>query len=393
MQNEENLIFISYATPDRERVIPFADWLNNEGFNVFMDFRNVMPGQRWDFEIKRALKKATFFLMFLSENSVDRRSYLQRELKTALDIYTEKLVDDIYLIPILLDKVTIPEEIKDFQYVDSKESDCQQKILKSIKNQLSRYGIQQKQVQEEGNIKWSSQILKEEWDGLPGYDVELQLITLHSEKYKKVSEINEFMKGSLLRGLLTQRADKLEQDSSRFNFMDNLRTNSYYASCESPSVVGQVISLIYTIDWYGAGAAHPNHHFETFSFILEPVIYIERLESIFKDGYESFPTIQKITREKLGELRFGDDGDEEEESIKLQAEDIFSGTKSWEDFSSFAFLKDGIEILFHPYHVGCYALGSHSIKIHYEEIIHLIKDEYIKALDINFIRFNMADAV
>ena len=85
-------------SPDKEKVLPYFDWLEKQGFNIWIDYRRLKPGQNWDFEIKLALDKATIVLMFISKLSYDRRGYLQRELKLALDKLSEKLIDDIYII-------------------------------------------------------------------------------------------------------------------------------------------------------------------------------------------------------------------------------------------------------------------------------------------------------
>ena len=62
MTEDSSSIFISYASPDRERVLEYFDWLKKNGFNVWMDCRSIKAGQNWDFEIKRGLDKATFIL-------------------------------------------------------------------------------------------------------------------------------------------------------------------------------------------------------------------------------------------------------------------------------------------------------------------------------------------
>ena len=389
MKEEQPFIFISYATPDRERVDKFADGLEKLGFNIWMDYRGVKAGQNWDFEIKRALNKATFFLMFISENSVNRRSYLQRELKMALDIFTEKLIDDIYLIPILLDKVTIPDEIKQFQYVDTNDPNCLKRIAESLNYQTDKLGVTRKEVQEKGNISWTSGIIKEVWDGLPGYEVELEFLTFQSDVHSNISEINAYIKGTILEGLFRSRAVKLEQSPDRFNFIQDRfsRTDTYSAYCGEPYIAGKVTTVQYTIDWYGAGAAHPNHHFETYSFILDPIILIENLETIFKDPETAFKVIQEITRKQLYNVRI--DGGSSDEIIELDREHINSGTEAWKDFSSFVFLPDKIEILFAPYQIAAYAFGSHNVSISYDQIVLYMNDGYISALGLEYIKNRM----
>jgi hypothetical protein len=47
----------------------------------------------------------------VSKNSVDRRGYIQKELRLALEKYREKLVDDIFLIPVMLDDIDIDSSV------------------------------------------------------------------------------------------------------------------------------------------------------------------------------------------------------------------------------------------------------------------------------------------
>src|SRR5574337_1207600 len=103
---ETKLIFFSYAEPDRERVSEFYNYLTSLGFAVWMDTQNLKGGQNWDFEIKRAIKEATIVVVLLSNYYVDRRGYAQREIRFALDVAKDKLIDDIYIIHVLLDKET-----------------------------------------------------------------------------------------------------------------------------------------------------------------------------------------------------------------------------------------------------------------------------------------------
>lgn len=132
------LIFISYASPDRERVIEFHDYLANMGLNVWMDKRRLKGGQNWNFEINRALEKAVVVVIFLSTNSVDRRGYAQREIKIALDHAQEKLVDDIYIVPVMLDPVSIPAQLKSIHVIQAIDSEARAAVADAISHQLNR---------------------------------------------------------------------------------------------------------------------------------------------------------------------------------------------------------------------------------------------------------------
>ncbi len=57
-------VFMSYARPDRERVLSFFEWLSSRGINVWMDSRSIKAGQNWEYEIYRALDRSAFVLAF-----------------------------------------------------------------------------------------------------------------------------------------------------------------------------------------------------------------------------------------------------------------------------------------------------------------------------------------
>jgi len=377
---------MSYARPDRERVLSFFEWLSSRGINVWMDCRSIKAGQNWEYEIHRALNRSTFVLAFISKHSFDRRGYIQKELKLALNKKDEKLIDDIYIIPILLDnEVEIPVQIKDLHYIKASDPNCLEQIRDSITHQLDRLGIERHEIQQQEQVYWTYDIRKEEWDGIPGYEVELQFISFRSDTFQNVSDIGEYIKADLLTALFQHRANKISPIHGVFNYGQDrfVRTNTYDARCSEPIIQGKVISIQYAIHWYGAGAAHPNHHFRTYVFLLDPVMRIESLKNIFEAPDDALKQVQKLVREALSKIRLNDS---EADEWKLDAEWITEGTLKWDDFGAFVFQKDGINILFPPYQVGPYAYGSHSVTIPYEPIVPQIQEIYQSALGIEYIK-------
>lgn len=166
------IIFFSYGSPDQSRVLPFFDFLDGRDFDPWIDCRRIEAGQNWDFEIRRALDKASLVLVFLSNNSVSRRGYVQRELRLALDKQAEKLDIDIYIIPILLDDdVVIPEVLKEKHYILDSDPKSKDQLLEAIHYQLDALGEQAKRVQQKESITWGFRTIREEWDGAPGYEL------------------------------------------------------------------------------------------------------------------------------------------------------------------------------------------------------------------------------
>ncbi|MDR6769346.1 TIR domain-containing protein [Azospirillum sp. BE72] len=380
-------VFISYASPDQERVLPYYEFLIRNGFNVWMDCKELHPGQNWDYEIKRAFSSAKFIVLFLSENMVDRRGYIQRELRLALDKRMESLIDDIYIIPVLLDRIDVPEQIKDIQYVDATEPTCKQRIAGALNFQLKRMGLVKIENNVDKEISWSKENFREVWDGIPGYEIDAEFVKLSSNEYNSVHEVGEFIRGYLLRLIFSYRAYKLQQDSNLFNLVQKKwsRTNTLAAYCQDPVITGRIISICYNIYAYGAGAAHPNSTIKCFNFHLNPLVPINDPDDIFLDPDEAFPVIQNIVRKNIRPLRLDGETvavDAEDNGSQYQSEDwINSGTRDWDCYSIFTFLDGKIRFLFPPYQVGPYAEGPYYSDVPILDIKAIIKNDLLYALN------------
>lgn len=132
MDNDVRL-FLSYAREDIEKVTQIYHRLAKLGFTPWMDTKDLMPGERWEAAIRRAMIEADFCLVFLSANSANKRGFIQKEIKTALDISQEKLETDVYLIPALLESCEVPAMLSAFQWVSIYEPHEWDHLIKTIK--------------------------------------------------------------------------------------------------------------------------------------------------------------------------------------------------------------------------------------------------------------------
>ena len=131
-------IFLSYAREDREKVERLYQKLSKAGFKPWMDTKDILPGEKWPSSIRRAIRDSDFFLVCLSTNSVKKRGWVQREMKQALDLWQEKLEDDIYLIPVRLEDCETLESLRDFQWVNLFEGDGWTRLVKAIQVGMER---------------------------------------------------------------------------------------------------------------------------------------------------------------------------------------------------------------------------------------------------------------
>jgi hypothetical protein len=111
-------VFLNYSRQDADKVELLYQRLRETEFKPWMDVHDILPGRDWPRELKRAAKKSPFFIACLSESSVNRRGYVQVELKEALENRSQLLPDDISLIPVRLDDCLVPEDLEQFQYQD-----------------------------------------------------------------------------------------------------------------------------------------------------------------------------------------------------------------------------------------------------------------------------------
>lgn len=379
MEMDEKLIFISYTKADQDRVVEISDQLVSHSINVWMDFRRLKPGQHWDFEIRKALDRAAIIVIFISKNSVTKNGYVQREIRLALEKLEEKIIEDIYLIPVLLDDdVNLPTQLKKLQFIRSSEDQFIEKLSDAISHQMQQIGVEIQQTQDTSEISWTGYRISERRDGIPGYEADIRLLRFSSEAFPAVSQIGDYLKAKMLEELFVVRKEIVELDQPYNYGQDRFaRTHTIDISSSAPSIKGRVISIMFTCHSYYAMAMHPNMHFRSFSFFIDPLFVISSLEELFEDKEAALATIQVEARRQLLEVRLG-----EAEDIELDQEWVERGTESWSDFSVFTFGEESIDFAFSPYTVAPYAAGPQFVEIKYQLIKENLKTVFKTALEL-----------
>lgn len=129
-------IFISYAKEDYPYALEIFDFLKEEGFEPWMDKKNLLPGQDWDHVLAKTLKQVDFILVVISEISVSKRGYVQREFKRALEYWEERPQSDIYILPVKINECEVPAPLNRFHWIEFESEDFSEKIRASINSQL-----------------------------------------------------------------------------------------------------------------------------------------------------------------------------------------------------------------------------------------------------------------
>jgi hypothetical protein len=126
-------IFLCHSSGDKQAVRELYRRLHADGFDPWLDEENLLPGQDWQRVITEAVRAADIVLVCLSRDSVNKRGYVQKEIKYALDVADEQPDDAIYLIPLRLEDCDIPERLRRWHWVSLFEPTGYERLLSSLK--------------------------------------------------------------------------------------------------------------------------------------------------------------------------------------------------------------------------------------------------------------------
>jgi hypothetical protein len=138
-------LFISYASADRERVLPIVDALERAGMPVWVDRTGIGAGENYAEQITEAIKGAAALALMASAASLASRNCKQ-EIALAWRFETPYL-------PLLLEAVTIPDDLAYWleasqwtEVLDKPEGEWLPRVLAA----LAAFGVAPKPVEGEG---------------------------------------------------------------------------------------------------------------------------------------------------------------------------------------------------------------------------------------------------
>jgi hypothetical protein len=112
-------VFVAYAAEDLGVVRRLCEELRDAGCSVWLDKDRLMPGQNWTQSIERAIGEADAFAACFSVRSASKRGMFQSELRHALECAVKRPLDEVFLLPVRLERCVVPARIADrVQYVD-----------------------------------------------------------------------------------------------------------------------------------------------------------------------------------------------------------------------------------------------------------------------------------
>jgi division/cell wall cluster transcriptional repressor MraZ len=108
-------LFVSYSSKDKEYVGRIISSLEEKGSELWVDYNELLPGDSLIASIQNAISKSPWFIVVLSENSIDSE-WCKKELYQALNEEIDR--KEVFVIPVVIDDCRIPNFIKDKVYAD-----------------------------------------------------------------------------------------------------------------------------------------------------------------------------------------------------------------------------------------------------------------------------------
>ena len=356
-------VFISYAREDSDKVVELRSHLGVRGYSPWMDKFDIIGGEDWERAIVRAVRQCDFFLFCASRNSVNKRGAIQREIKEALDVWKERLEDDIFFIPVRLEPCDIPGQIRRFQWIDLFEPDGLRQIERSITAGLTRLESPNSTTE----IRIENKAIR--MDEANIYAIDATYPELQPPVAPGIAAINAAL-SSFATQLVYRFKKEVQGFSGEAHLPPNRPANTLNLSYICDVIADDLVTCQFTRYLYFFGAAHGNTLTTTFNLRRRPFLELS-LHDIFPGGDVSVQEISTFCisdlARQLGTERAAD---------PMQRDWLSRGAgPQVKNFSKFLLRKTGVLFIFDPYEVASYADGRKEVLFPIERVAELLDPE------------------
>ena len=369
-------VFVSYAKEDRDRALKYFDLLVKAGTTPWIDIKHLLPGQNWEAEIEKAFSDAHVVVLLLSKKSVSKRGFVQREANDAIERLRYKQPTDIYVLPLLLEPCDVPSHIAGrLQYVDLSTPGAWNQVCASLELAAEQQSIVLTQGVNVGLFHVFTERIEEQWKGAPGHDIKIEYPRFESLiRPDLAKELSLLFGGRATKALIESRQKPWDQSPDLFSDIESfVSMNGRWDDFGIVHATDRLLSLTYEVGWYGAGAAHPNSHFETYTFCLDDRLQILTLDDFFTDSALALKTISSFCISSLCREYWARTGEKPDDYQINWFKD--GAGESFDNFSAFTVSPDHFTFLFAPYQVSAYAFGRWSVDVYFYDLLDVLKTD------------------
>jgi TIR domain len=121
-------IFLSYSWADEKEVFAICERMKQAGLDVWIDRERMRGGEDWEERIRGEMLKCRRVIVFLSHSMNDGGFFLT-ELGLARAIASDRLRRRNFVIPVRLERVSIPPILAKWNAIDLFEPDGQRRLF------------------------------------------------------------------------------------------------------------------------------------------------------------------------------------------------------------------------------------------------------------------------
>jgi ATP-dependent Clp protease ATP-binding subunit ClpC len=134
-------VFLCHSSKDKPAVRDLYKRLRDLNIDPWLDERNLLPGQDWDYEIEKAVRACQVVIVCLSAHSVNKAGYLQKEIRAVLDVADEQPEGAIYVIPLKLEECEVPSRLRRWHWVSFFEPDGFERLMGALEERRRSLGL------------------------------------------------------------------------------------------------------------------------------------------------------------------------------------------------------------------------------------------------------------
>jgi hypothetical protein len=364
-------VFISYASEDFLFAEQLFNYLAYHNFIPWLDKKSLLPGQNWDYEIKKALREAHYIILLLSENSVQKRGYVQREFKMVLTFCEEKLDDDIYLVPVKINECNVPVSLSKYQWINFNDDNALFNVVTGLNVQRKKF-IQEenKRIAAHQTFPYQTIEIRKSYGSYITADIRISYFQFTGNDNESIAEINAIIKGQAYLDLVQTRQSFLyNSQDDPVDWPIHARQWSYETQTKPELITSKLVTFT-TFDYTYMGGAHGSYVLSGASYLLSPlrkmelihlIDYIEHKKCLSFLSKFCIIRLREIEREFYGPL----EGEGEMFATMVDKRIV---SPKWDTFRYHYFSKNGLEIIFNTGSIAGYAFGQHIVSIPFETL-------------------------
>lgn len=349
-------VFLSYPSEHVEDAKEVRDFVRSVGLACWFDKDALTVGEDWDRARKLAQGEADVILVLCAAETTIKDGVYQREINEALRAVDDKRVGTIYLLPIRVENVNLPPEIRRFQYLDKFEPGWRRKLAVALQRAIRERSkplppaleVAAAMPDEGGSIPRS--ISENRPEGT--LDVSWLQYTLEGDYW-------DFVNGKIaLRALggLFEARRHLEEWWQKAGSSWELHVTEFHRK-------GPLVSLIVERWEYWAAAAHPNHGIETINF-LGPDAGIMKAGDLFDQSSEALNFVTDYVNLDLRRQLMGTGA-----QLDLSQ---YAETYGWELYDHYNFNEAGMRVNLSAASGLPHVLGLHEVYMPWEHVGELL---------------------